>query len=529
MPDFSQPLKSSLATIIGRGGVEEIENFGVGAMRELSQATKNSLSTVIGRAGVQEIESHLRATILTPADISGLSLWLETAHRGIYADATLETLALDTEDVLGWRDLSANGFDATEATTAPVLDDDGANGLPELEFTAANGDKLTAGTAADWKFMHDGTGGTVFVVAQTANEVNSPLCATGGLSGAGFILFNDDSSTSEGRLSFALHNGSSGILNLQAGTTANAMPVATWHVACATHKTGDAPFDVNVYIDNAWLMGANPSGALPTGNSQGGFIIGNEPGSAIDLTGGVAAVLAFNRVLTEPERRAVTDYLGSRYGVATRRIACLGDSIMEGDGSNSTVAIDDNGDDITDGVPDILQQQLDGRFVVSNYAYSGGNLSSGSNTDVDEVLASATGPAGVGYDLAILWAGINDIRDGASFATVWSRFESVAATILADDRSRKLIVCSTAPFGGDSAWSADTQAVQNQYNAALKAYCDARPDTTRFVDMYPALQDPDNPLNLLPAYDSSDGLHPGKTGLWVAANKIIPAIHSLYG
>src|SRR5690606_5239867 len=64
----------------------------------------------------------------------------------------------------------------------------------------ANDDRLSAATAADWKFLHDGTGATVFFIAQPGTEVNNCFFSTGGFSThTGLTFFLDDSGSSEGR------------------------------------------------------------------------------------------------------------------------------------------------------------------------------------------------------------------------------------------------------------------------------------------------------------------------------------------
>lgn len=71
-------------------------------------------------------------------------------------------------------DKSGNGYTLTQATAGarPTYLSAAVNGLNAMSFDG--GDTLQAASAADWKFLHDATGSTVFLVVRA----NSPTSAT---------------------------------------------------------------------------------------------------------------------------------------------------------------------------------------------------------------------------------------------------------------------------------------------------------------------------------------------------------------
>jgi hypothetical protein len=85
----------------------------------------------------------------SPASLSGISVWLDAVDTStLYQDAAKTTAAGDGDVVGAWADLSVNGVDFTQATTAnkPLVDADVlGSGYPGVKFDG-NNDSLQAGS-----------------------------------------------------------------------------------------------------------------------------------------------------------------------------------------------------------------------------------------------------------------------------------------------------------------------------------------------------------------------------------------------
>lgn len=88
----------------------------------------------------EALQLEQRTASFTPADLSGLALWLK-------ADAI--TGLADGEGVATWPDSSGNGWDATQATEAnqPTYQTNEQNGLPGVNNDGVNDALLTASMA----------------------------------------------------------------------------------------------------------------------------------------------------------------------------------------------------------------------------------------------------------------------------------------------------------------------------------------------------------------------------------------------
>lgn len=459
-------------------------------------------------------------------------LWLRTrnSHAAAFTDVGMTAVAANGADVAGWR--GERGLpSAIEASNKPVYAAAGGpGGRPSIDFTAGNNDRLIAGTAADFKYLHDGTGCTVYTVGKIVAGVNSPFWDTGALvaGGGGAICFVDDGANG-GRLTYSVRNGSGGIFTLQTAAAYNVWPDAEWHIACVQYVEGASPNEARLFIDGSHVLGANSSGSPATGNSAGAFHIGYAAtAGAIKLSGSVAEIIAFDKFHNEQQRRDVHTYLSQRYGLHSVRVDCLGHSIMESDGTNSGAQGLDHGVPITESIPDRLQLALGPRFRVRNLAWNGANIATGGpNVDVEEAWGLNNGPPAQGSKVCVFWMGINDVRADIAQATIEAAFDARVNAALASGTDRKVIVVNISPFGNDSGWSSGRQAIAVGVNAHMASFVAANPATTRLVDAYTLLGDPATPVNMLAAYDSGDGLHCGNAGLQAVAEAIVPEIYSL--
>jgi hypothetical protein len=171
---------------------------------------------------------------------------------------------------------------------------------------------LLASTAADWTFLHNGTGMTIMAVALATNTTNHWLLDTngGGSTSRGIGMFNIPGNL----LRFVMGTGAAAVLDVSTG---NAFSLNAGHVVIATHLTGDVGNDFHLRIDRSQKTGQNnantPSALAPVGP----LAIGNYSNAAPvnSWIGSYAFVAFWNRVLTASEQSTAESYSLSRFAV----------------------------------------------------------------------------------------------------------------------------------------------------------------------------------------------------------------------
>jgi lysophospholipase L1-like esterase len=185
-------------------------------------------------------------------------------------------------------------------------------------------------------------------------------------------------------------------------------------------------------------------------------------------------------------------------------VAILGDSITDGSGSTANA---------NNRWPDLLSDRLRGRLGVLNAGIGGNRLlldipghPFGRNALArlaDDVLSQGD------VRTLIVLEGINDIQQDphqTDPAKIISAYRQVIAQAKA--HGIRVIGGTLVPFKGWRVWDETLEATRQAVNDFIR-------DSHEFdavVDFDKALQDPADPLRMLPAYDSGDHLHPNDAG-----------------
>jgi lysophospholipase L1-like esterase len=196
-------------------------------------------------------------------------------------------------------------------------------------------------------------------------------------------------------------------------------------------------------------------------------------------------------------------------------IVAIGDSIT--DGYRSTINANDRwpndlarrllagppGDDLA-----VVDEGISGNRVLSSSARFGVNAQARFLQDV---------AARVGVRYVILLEGINDIgfsRPSVSAAQIIAGYENLIAA--AHTAGLKIIGATLMPFQGAGYYSAAGEARREAVNTWIRA----RGAFDGVIDFDKAVRNPAVPLQLLPAYDSGDHLHPNDAGYQAMADAI---------
>jgi hypothetical protein len=228
--------------------------------------------------------------ISAPTDIANCVLWLDGSDAAnIYTDSGLTTLvSADGDPVGGWKDKSTGGHNATQATSGnrPTYKTAIKNGKSVLLLDGVN-DQLTVSLSLGAR--------TIFIVARsdsTSSGAYETLLTVGG--GSGFFFKVADGT---GAFACNLYNGGDNL----SGTSA----VNSW-VVFSVANDGTAGND-DLY-KNASIFASVALAGSAAYDSVGGH-------GAEYLTGYIAEMVAFDRLLNSTEIGQMHTYLNNKWAV----------------------------------------------------------------------------------------------------------------------------------------------------------------------------------------------------------------------
>lgn len=213
-------------------------------------------------------------------------------------------------------DQAAPAQDISQATDAnrPAYSASNANflGRPTMDWGAGADQVLKAATASDWKFLHDGTGMTVyFVFRPTSAGAQQFLWQTNEGSGTNIGSAIDfDGTNTKVRL---LTTNGAAIIN---ASTANATcPLNQNHIVVAKYLNGRAGFEFSVRVDATTAVTGNDSAAPSGSNPTSPLGFGGLSGATLALISANVPRALFYAAFHEADTEsAVKAYLKARYG-----------------------------------------------------------------------------------------------------------------------------------------------------------------------------------------------------------------------
>jgi hypothetical protein len=242
--------------------------------------------------GVQTIRKVGGSAPFSPANLSGLSLWLK-------ADAGV---TLSGSYITAWADQSGNGRNATSVSN-PTFVSNAVNGKPALSF---NGESNMTGPAV----FSGASQRTFFVVYYTDNEagVSNSIAGQSNLDtpDTGKIFFI------QARNDFL--DSSPYLAGYAADVSGPPYANNVWKIASADYNGTTA----NLYSNGSLVNFGEVS--LNTYNTGDCFTIGciydlGSGGYSEYFSGKLTEIIAYNRVLTGTEHSNVVAYLNTKYAV----------------------------------------------------------------------------------------------------------------------------------------------------------------------------------------------------------------------
>lgn len=281
------------------------------------------------------------------------------------------------------------------------------------------------------------------------------------------------------------------------------------------------------------------SGAVSVTIDQGRSVWSDALDFAVPALGNVAVTIAFGSVpgdVTGHPGSRTTSYLQSgssnvgaanmasaqktdhwyvisgidvRVDSGARGLVILGDSLTDGRGSTT------NGNNRW---PDLLAKRLQANastaaVAVMNQGIGGNALIAGGLGPVglDRFARDVLGQSGVRW--VIVFAGINDIAEGASAAAITAAYDQ----LIAQAHARNLVVygATMTPFAGHSYYTVTNESTRQTVNAAIRS---GKFDGV--IDFDAAVRNTASPPALQPAYDEGDGLHMTPAGYQKLADTV---------
>ena len=261
--------------------------------------------------------------LFDPRTIPGIALWLNAQ------DSTSITQNFATWEVSAWQDKS--GASALSASQSNLVYQPGyfatsaGGGNACIEFTSGT-DQLTLGAVSQtyFKFLHESTGGTVFIVVKPSLVVDPQayiyMLATepGSSASRGISINVDDRTAGYNRDRMA----TIGVQGLVSGTSVASVATQNgfisalnvYSVLTTVFKAGDsiAANRIKVFSNNTTSTNNNSSTLAPSIGASGiQMTIGNIGGGG--ALAGVAEIIIYQGSITEAQRLQVQNYLTTKY------------------------------------------------------------------------------------------------------------------------------------------------------------------------------------------------------------------------
>ena len=240
------------------------------------------------------------------APVAGYNLWLDASNAGSFTFSS-------GSSVSQWTDRSGNAYAFTQATSSAQPTRNGTqNSLSTVYFD--NGDKLTSTAASSvWKYLHDGTKATVFIVAQSTNSAGSYST----------VMDTQDLATSNVGFAFFVYDRTIPIADTVKGTAGQEINASTtisnesWNVYSMYLDQGNATVyeKTKLYLNSGFANVTSGSFSPSTSNPNHTLTIGGTSGASYAFKGYLGEIITYTSLLSDTDRKANVSYLKAKWGI----------------------------------------------------------------------------------------------------------------------------------------------------------------------------------------------------------------------
>jgi hypothetical protein len=260
------------------------------------------------------------------APVDGYHLWLDSDNAASFTYSSGSVVSQ-------WTDRSPNALTFTTTATINQPTRNGVqNGKSTVVFDGSRNYLKSTAPASTWKYLHDGSGATVFFVIKSNEDVNpavatvSPIISTyNSEPGMTFSIFENPTDPF-GSPGMSIYNSTGGAINIASGIVNTNYNVHTFKIDLNNSNT----LNKLLYYINSSLSyftfstfsptTADPAGTLCLGTFFNGFFgdAGGYP--QFMFSGAIAEILTYKLVLSESDRIANVNYLEAKWGISANSI-----------------------------------------------------------------------------------------------------------------------------------------------------------------------------------------------------------------
>lgn len=279
-----------------------------------------SASVASGIWDLRTAERQMRASawpvlLDSPAEITGLKLWLDASSADTLYDATSGgSLVTADSGVARWEDKSGNGSHAVQSTGAnqPLRKASVQNGRDVLRFDGTNDTLQISSITLPTYF-------TAFVVSSTTrsgNDLKFWLEHSANVNSNNGFFFNG---TYEGAWTIRRGAGSSAVRYGPLVDSSDWIG-SGWALASLTYNSAGVGsiYKNGTFVSDATLDLSTTSAAtsaLDNSDVTASLNIASRNGSSLFLNGDIGEIVIYNSALSSVNREAVENYLLAKWGI----------------------------------------------------------------------------------------------------------------------------------------------------------------------------------------------------------------------
>jgi hypothetical protein len=240
-------------------------------------------------------------TITIGNDSVDIGFYVSGSHSCFLAqsvDGSYNSTLADNDPVATWENLGTSALDVTQGTAVnqPTFKTSIVNGSPVVR--ADGNDNLSATTASDWTYLHDGTGMTIDAIAlmtsgSAINNIATTSTGSGSNRGIGWRT------VSTAATSFYLSDGAA--LRINVASANDVFTAGTFNNHMVMLASADTP-DHTQYINGTSVQSGNSSAAFSSSDPANPLFLFSTPAPAFPLTGDVFRVVIYASALTSTQR-----------------------------------------------------------------------------------------------------------------------------------------------------------------------------------------------------------------------------------
>lgn len=250
--------------------------------------------------------------------VTGYHLWLDASDASSFTYSSGSVVSQ-------WMDKSGNSLAFTTAGVGNQPDRTGTqNGKSTVVFNGTTDYLKSTAAASTWKYLHDGTQTTMFIVAkssETTGGVNWIMSTRSTGVGIDTYLAAD---TSPKQLKFAVEAGSSKyVLNIEDTPSPESHSIYTYKLDVNNSTTANkiinylnttAPTPYNIATSWTTASTADPQNSLTIGTGYNAFFVsGSYP--EYMFSGEIAEIITYKSLLSDADRIANVNYLRAKWGI----------------------------------------------------------------------------------------------------------------------------------------------------------------------------------------------------------------------